>query len=378
MFDQVSIFFIFFGGFMSLTIALGLVLENDKQTYHYMFAGLMFCLGILQLLDGLFIVLRLSSYYYSWLVFWHLPFLAWMGPLFFLTFKSANNDSFGLRPVDYLHFACGILIVPLLIPLIAMDPAVKLSFITSTPDFTSDTMLFRYYSGLLVAVILCLMGYMAYFIRECFFMLDITLIREKKVSPYLLVIILISFPLEIIFFASMIAITMMDNPGDYFYRSIQALTLISFFLTLVVFIMEKKNINFFKLLHTQIEERRYEISKIKNLDIANVISNLKSLMEEKKIFFDENLSVNDLAREISIEPYQLSQIINENFNKNFNSFVNEYRIEEAKKMLLSEKDRTVISVAFAVGFNSTTVFYDWFNRLTGVSPKKFRTIHTTE
>ena len=136
--------------------------------------------------------------------------------------------------------------------------------------------------------------------------------------------------------------------------------------------MEKKNINLFKMLHTQIENRRYEISKIKNLDVGLVLSKIKSLMEDKKIFIDENISVNGLAQELFIEPYQLMQIINENYDKNFNYFINEYRIEEAKRMLIEDMKRTITSVAYAVGFNSTTVFYEWFNRITRVSPKKFR------
>ena len=136
--------------------------------------------------------------------------------------------------------------------------------------------------------------------------------------------------------------------------------------------MEKKNIDLFKMLHTQIENRRYEISKIKNLDVGLVLSKIKSLMEDKKIFIDENISVNGLAQELFIEPYQLMQIINENYDKNFNYFINEYRIEEAKRMLIEDMKRTITSVAYAVGFNSTTVFYEWFNRITRVSPKKFR------
>ena len=370
MIDQASYFFIFFGGFMSWTIALGMLLENEKKTYHYMFAGLMFSLGVLQLLDGLLVEGRFSEY--SWLIFWHMPFMAWIGPLFFFTFKSANNDSFRFKPADYLHFSFGIITIPLLVPLVAMDAATKLSFIMSPPHFAGGSIMFRLYSGLLIAAILNLVAYMLYFTRECFFMLDIRLIREKKVPPYFLTVILISFPMGILYFSGIVLLILAEAPQSYYYRIIQTLTALSFVLTLAIFIMEKKNINFFKILHDQIENRRYEISKIKNLDVALVLSKIKSLMEDEKVFFNEDITLNDLAREISIEPYQLSQIINENFNKNFNCFINEYRIEEAKRILLSDMDRTVISVAYAVGFNSTTVFYNWFTRLTGVSPKKFR------
>ncbi len=354
---------------MSYTIALGVLLEKDKKTYHYMFAGLMFCLGVLQISDGLILEQRVDVY--SALTFLYLPFFAWMGPLFYLSFKSANNDSFTLRPVDYLHFSLGILMIPLLIPLVTMDAATKVSFIMRPPKFTGVDALFRLYSGLLIAVIFNAVGYMAYFIRECMFMLDIKLIREKKVSPNLMMIMFLVFPLDIGFLVSILALNLVEGAQPYYFSIIHTLTAGSFLLTLGIFIMEKKNINFFKVLHDQIESRRYETSKVKNLDVAQVLSEIKSLMEEKKIFFDEELTVNGLARELAIEPYQLSQIINEKFNKNFNHFVNEYRIEEAKRILLEDMDRTITSIAYAVGFNSTTVFYDWFNRITGETPKKY-------
>jgi AraC-like DNA-binding protein len=370
MINELSFLLIFFGGFMSWTIALGLVLEDEKQTYHYLFSALMFCLGTLQILDGLLVSGKLPDY--SSLIFWYLPFLAMVGPLFFFTFKSANNDSFRFRPVDYLHFTCGLITVPFLVPLVKLDAATKMSFIMQIPNFANEDPLFRLYSVLLMAVILNLVGYQIYFVRECIFMLDIKLIKEKKVSPYLMTIILFSFPLEIAFFGGMFAMSMVEHPRSLFFGVIQSLTALSSLLTLVIFIMEKKNINFFKLLHIQIENRRYETSKIKKLDVESLLSRIQSLMDNEKIFCDEDLSVNGLARELGIEPYQLSQIINENFNNNFNYFINTYRIEEAKKILLSERDRTIISVAYAVGFNSTTVFHGWFKRITGVSPKVFR------
>ncbi len=369
MIEQICCFFIFFGGFMSYTIALGLILEKDKKTYQYVFAALMFCLGVLQISDGLIFEQRADVY--SALLFWHLPFLAWIGPLFFFSFKSANNDFFRLRPVDYLHFSCGIVIIPFLMPLVTMDTATKVSFIMTPPKFTGVNAMFRLYSGLLIVVIVNIIGYLVYFMRECFFMLDIRLIRERKVSPYLMMVMFICFPFQIVFFMSIFAINLVEGAHSYYFPIIHSLTVGSFFLTLVVFIMEKRNINFFKVLHDQLENRRYEISKIKNVDVARVLSQIKYLMEDKKIFFDEELTVNGLARELAIEPYQLSQIINETFNKNFNYFVNEYRIKEAQKILLAEADRTIISVAYAVGFNSTTVFYEWFSRITGDTPKKY-------
>jgi len=355
---------------MSLTVTLGIMIENERLAHRYLFASLMFCLASLQLLNGLLVAGQLSAY--PALIFWYLPFLALIGPLFFLTFKSANCDSYSFKMTDYLHFSCGLLIIPLLIPLSALDSETKAAYIMKTPRYAGEEPMFRLYSALFLLVILNLAGYLLYFIRECLYLLNLRLIMEKKVSPYLMIIIIISFPLQLIFFGGLVAISMVEHSRPVFFGVVQALTALSFFLTLFAFVMEKKNINFFKVLHTQIETRRYEISMTHNLDVTLVLSRIKSLFEHEKIFCDEDLSLSSLARELEIEPYQLSRIVNENFNKNFKNFINEYRIEEAKKILLSEKDRTITSVAYAVGFNSTTVFYEWFSRITGITPKKFR------
>lgn len=52
-------------------------------------------------------------------------FMAWIGPTFFFAFRSANNDSFRMRPVDYLHFAFGVILVLVPIWSISIDTATK-------------------------------------------------------------------------------------------------------------------------------------------------------------------------------------------------------------------------------------------------------------
>ena len=65
-------------------------------------------------------------------------------------------------------------------------------------------------------------------------------------------------------------------------------------------------------------------------------------------------------------------MINERLNMNFNTFINQYRIDEAQKLLIRDPERSVISVAYDVGFNSKSSFYDAFSRYTGVTPQAYR------
>ncbi|HNF16549.1 MAG TPA: helix-turn-helix domain-containing protein, partial [Leptospiraceae bacterium] len=79
-----------------------------------------------------------------------------------------------------------------------------------------------------------------------------------------------------------------------------------------------------------------------------------------------------LSEELGISVHQLSQILNERLGKNFHQYINEHRIEEAKRMILDEPERTVLSVAYAVGFNSKSAFSKAFRTFTGITAQEYR------
>lgn len=97
------------------------------------------------------------------------------------------------------------------------------------------------------------------------------------------------------------------------------------------------------------------------------------LLETKKVYRDESLSVQSLAKELSIPTYQLSRIINENMNKTFSELINHYRIEEARKLLIASKesDQKILDIAYDVGFNTKTSFNKVFKKYTKMTPSEF-------
>lgn len=370
MIDRISLCLIFFGGAMSWTIAMGQLLGRAKKTFNYMFAGFMFSVGAVQFFNGLLVSGLLPDF--PQFAFLHLPFLAWTGPTFFFCFKSVIGSRYRFRLIDSLHALSGLLVIPLLIPFFSMAPAEKVRIIMTPPTFMPGDPYLLFYSGIVAAVVLTVLGYMAFFVKECSFMLSIRFLREKKVSPFLVMIVFLIYPIGFLYTGSVVAANFMDHPAGFYIRAIQILSVLSFFLTLIIYTMSMRDNNYFQVLRQQTEKSRYEKSKIKNLDLDLVASRLRELLEDEKLYCDEDLNLNSLARELEIEPYQLSQIINEHYGKNFNAFINGYRIEEAKRMLVEETDRTIVSVSYAVGFNSPAPFYEWFFKITGSSPSKYR------
>jgi AraC-like DNA-binding protein len=86
-----------------------------------------------------------------------------------------------------------------------------------------------------------------------------------------------------------------------------------------------------------------------------------------------NLSLRALAEQVEIHPNKLSWLLNEKLGKNFNEFINFYRIEYFKKLALNSENShiSLIGLAYESGFNSKTVFNTYFKKETGMTPKEY-------
>ena len=121
------------------------------------------------------------------------------------------------------------------------------------------------------------------------------------------------------------------------------------------------------------EQQRYSKSGLKEERAAEIKQLLGKLMEEKKLFLDENISLPQLAEMLNIHPNYLSQVINERFQKNFYDFINSYRVEEFKRIVALEKNKnkTFFALALDCGFNSKASFNNSFKKITGTTPSEF-------
>jgi AraC-like DNA-binding protein len=107
-------------------------------------------------------------------------------------------------------------------------------------------------------------------------------------------------------------------------------------------------------------------------------TDLSQLMATKKPFLDSEISLVKLSSEMQITPHILSYIINKGFEENFYQFINRFRIEEAKKLLL-DPDKNYLSllgIGFEVGFNSKSVFNTTFKKISNQTPSEFKKTNT--
>ena len=100
---------------------------------------------------------------------------------------------------------------------------------------------------------------------------------------------------------------------------------------------------------------------------------ITKLMKTQKPYLQPDLTLSDLANQLKTNTSIVSQVINTGFAKNFNDFVNGYRVDEylSKIGTPQYKHLTLLAVAFECGFNSKTTFNRAFKKMTGKAPSDF-------
>jgi AraC-like DNA-binding protein len=125
------------------------------------------------------------------------------------------------------------------------------------------------------------------------------------------------------------------------------------------------------------EKEKYSSSKLTPTQSEVYPKKLQGYMNVEKPYLESELSLNCLAEKVDIPPRYLSQVINEKLNQNFFDFVNRYRVEEAKKLLLcpANPDDTILDIAFDCGFNTKSSFNFVFKKISLLTPSQFRRKH---
>lgn len=112
-----------------------------------------------------------------------------------------------------------------------------------------------------------------------------------------------------------------------------------------------------------------ELEKLKEIS-----AKLLHLMEVEKVYKDQDLSLDSMAKMLKIKPYLVSRSLSEIENKRFNDFVNEYRVKEMQELLKNPENSkfTLLSLAMDAGFNSKSSFNRAIKKHLGISPSDLK------
>lgn len=116
-----------------------------------------------------------------------------------------------------------------------------------------------------------------------------------------------------------------------------------------------------------------DVTPTRNIDMEAWKARVLDYFEGKKPWLEPELTLSDLAVKMGTNPSVLSQVVNTGFGKNFNDFVNGYRVEAFRQKIRAPESAhlTLLAVALDCGFNSKATFNRAFRKLTGFSPKEF-------
>lgn len=106
----------------------------------------------------------------------------------------------------------------------------------------------------------------------------------------------------------------------------------------------------------------------------DVLSKLEQVMVDEKLYLNPNLTIAELAKTTGFQSRHISQVVNQELERNFYDFVNFYRVQEVKaKLRVPEFSHlTILGIAKECGFQSGSAFNAAFKKFVGKSPSAFR------
>ncbi|HAS39117.1 MAG TPA: hypothetical protein DCS93_01500 [Microscillaceae bacterium] len=121
-------------------------------------------------------------------------------------------------------------------------------------------------------------------------------------------------------------------------------------------------------------KEKYQTSPLTSAQKLHYKQLLLDHLEIHQAFTDNELTLKTLSEQMSVSAYHLSQVMNEELNKNFYELINHYRVEAVKASLANPQahQTNLLSIAYDAGFNSKSSFNRIFKKSTGITPSEYR------
>lgn len=356
MFEKITTFLMLFGVALPWLLALGHLVQSKKKRNYIAFT-LFFTIGVWQLILGSFYIGILREFhFFLWI---DVAFIYSTGPLLYLYYNNLINKEFHFEKKHLFHFLPSLLVAALLTPYYFMDPVSKIKFRYFHPHgkHAISSLLPHF---LIIGSILALMIYAFMIIKgnySCLF--------KRKDQPNKKVYFFIAFQLSYVIVIALISVVNKILYGNV-PKSISVLITIY---CIMVYLLILRN-------PVLGDGSKYSSSRITGLDVNDIVKKMDQLMKNEEIFSEPNLSLPQFAEKLSINTHQLSEILNRHLKISYYDYVNQYRIEKAKSILLNYSDISVTRIIYDIGYNSSSSFYCAFQKATGLSPKKFRELNS--
>ena len=121
-------------------------------------------------------------------------------------------------------------------------------------------------------------------------------------------------------------------------------------------------------------------SKYSNLRLTSeqaklIFNQVEKIMIEESLFMEPGLKLQTVAQQLNLSSHRISGAINMMAGVGFSEYINQQRIEAAKKLLVTNKDLKIIAIAMEVGFSSLSTFNAAFKKSQDLTPSDYRSRH---
>jgi AraC-like DNA-binding protein len=116
--------------------------------------------------------------------------------------------------------------------------------------------------------------------------------------------------------------------------------------------------------------KRYQTARLSDEECKRLFKKLEAVMKQQRPYTNPDLKSSELAAMIGTTSHGLSFLFNQWLNKNFYDYVNEYRVEAFKRLVMEEgaNKYTLTAMSQKCGFSSRASFFRHFKQITGVTP----------
>ena len=361
----------FFNGivFSSVLLRKGIINQNSKSKW----------LSFLLFLGALYIAPYMLGYagWYSRQVtreiVFFIPFMQvlFIGPVLYFYIKSLLFSDFRFTKKDWWHFLPGILYLGYSLIVFITDKFIVDEFYFYADGRDKDLKTWYQLTGLLsisTYLILSLQNYLRYkkAIFETLSFADTVLFQW--IQNFLISFLLLIF-LRILFF--------IVNPqwaefGNQFWYYL-CFSLVFFYIAFNGYTLDIKTSFFvFENVEEPTENDDEKITQ-STIDVDFWKSKIEKIIKEKKLFENPKLTLIDIANQLETTTKIVSTAINSGYNKNFNDFINEYRVEAFKEKIKQDQHHknTLLGLALDCGFNSKATFNRAFKKATSLTPNQY-------
>jgi AraC-like DNA-binding protein len=366
--------FIFLGIVQAVFLSVFFFSKENRKVQANIFYGILF---LSMAASNLEILLMYTGYIVNvlHLVDFSEPIAFLIGPSFYLMIRALSSGK--INKVEYLHYAFALVYFLLVIPFYLLPEDVKYnawieSYKIDAPfrdyDYSQgDPRVFwitDHHTSLTIASlifysVLSLIEVVKVFRqkRESFFAPKLQVLKNFKAGTIQIAIAII--------LTLIIKALHPNDTGDHIFAAYMAVAIY------MTSFRVMRSSGFFKATSLT-EAERYKNSLIPADQQQQLLSKLDELMVKDKPFLRSDVSLPELAEKLGTTVHVLSQTINAGLGKSFFEMIASYRVEEAKTLLVKQKNIKVEEIAEQVGYNSKSSFNTAFKKVTGLTPSEFR------